>query len=89
MRKEFPQTPIITHLHTNTIHIKEPKVKEIISSTNAFIVVTPKDNEKVSKGNLSQIGRNFSNSLSGPDTLTLQEKVYLYNSSNKKLENIK
>ena len=58
-------------------------------STNAFIVVTPKDNEKVSKGNLSQIGRNFSNSLSGPDTLTLQEKVYLYNSSNKKLENIK
>ena len=36
-----------------------------------------------------QIGRNFSNSLSGPDTLTLQEKVYLYNSSNKKLENIK
>ena len=40
LRKEFPQTPIITHLHTNTIHIKEPKVKEIISSTNAFIVVS-------------------------------------------------
>lgn len=40
LKKKFPRTPIISHIHTNTIHTKEPKAKEIISSTNAFIVVS-------------------------------------------------
>ena len=55
-------------------------------TTNAFVVVTPKENNKVGADNLSQIGKNFTNSLSGPDTLILQEKVYLYDSASKTLK---
>ena len=55
-------------------------------TTNAFVVVTPKDNNKVGAENLSKIGKNFTNSLSGPDTLILQEKVYLYDSASKTLK---
>lgn len=40
LKKRFPQTPIISHIHTNVIHMQEPKAKEIIYSTNAFIVVS-------------------------------------------------
>ena len=40
LRKIFPDTPIVTHLHTNLVHIKECKAKEIICSTNAFIAVS-------------------------------------------------
>lgn len=40
LRKRFPHTPIISHLHTNMVHIREPKAKDIIYSTSAFIVVS-------------------------------------------------
>jgi glycosyltransferase involved in cell wall biosynthesis len=40
LRKRFPDTPIICHLHTNMVHTREPKAKDIINSTSAFIVVS-------------------------------------------------
>ncbi len=40
LRERFHETPIISHLHTNMVHSRDSKAKEIIHSTNAFITVS-------------------------------------------------
>ncbi len=40
LRERFHKMPIISHLHTNMVHSKDSKAKDIIHSTNAFITVS-------------------------------------------------
>lgn len=40
LRKKFPKTPIISHMHTNMLNNNIPRAKEIISSTTAFFAVS-------------------------------------------------
>lgn len=40
LRKWFPQTPIITHIHTNMLNNNISRAKEMISSTTAFFAVS-------------------------------------------------
>lgn len=40
LRKRFPQTPIISHMHTNMLNRNISQAKEMISSTTAFFAVS-------------------------------------------------